>query len=82
MSLLTPLPKKLSRTSQTWRAPVGEGIGRIHREIRFVKTVPRGLAVAAHLFHSCAQLLQGCLPPLGLLFQGLACSFFLSHFLL
>ena len=77
MFLLTP-PKK---TSQNVGGLVGVGIGRVHREIRFVKTMPRGLAGAAHLFHSCAQLLQGCLPPLGLLFQGLACSFFLSHFL-
>lgn len=82
MFLLTP-PKKLSkRPLKMWGGLVGVGMGRVHREIRFVKTMPRGLAGAAHLFHSCAQLLQGCLPPLGLLFQGLACSFFLSHFLL
>lgn len=69
--------KSLAGTSQTWGLLWEKGSGG-YRE----KTVPRGLAVAAHLFHSCAQLLQGCLPPLGLLFQGLACSFFLSHFLL
>lgn len=41
-----------------------------------------GLAEATYLLHSCAHLLQSCLSPLGFLSQDLACSFFLSHFLL
>lgn len=36
----------------------------------------------AYLLHGCAHLLQGCLPPLGLLSQRLAYSFFLCQFLL
>lgn len=77
MSRPIPLPKKLSRALSNMGALVGVGMGRGHREIR----APGGLADAAHLFHSRAELLQGRLPPLGLLFQGLAGSFFISHFL-
>lgn len=36
----------------------------------------------AYLLHGCAHLLQGCLPPLCLLSQCLAYSFFLRQFLL
>lgn len=37
---------------------------------------------SAYLLHGCAHLLQGRLPPLGLLSQGLAYPFFLCQFLL